>query len=325
MIYLLIEIAIYLIAAAAIGAGLGWTLRGLFGGAKRAAEAALDHQSKLIAAEADFAAKALKAEAQIARLKADLHAALAAPKPAVPDAAPAALAEAEARFRQRLTAAEAAVAQARQDAERARGTLAAADADWRARLAAAEAARELEKAELLAELAAARAAPPPPADPDPDFDRRVRSLEDALAEQGHIVEGLRAALAEAEESAAKASAALAAERARLSALDGARPASRAPRTPRARLAPLDDGRDDLKRIPGVGPAVETVLRGMGLDSFAAIGALEPARAEAIARGFAPSVAARLLREDWTAKARALAAERPAPAADETAPEPSPAA
>ena len=75
MIYLIGEMLLLLLIAAAIGFAAAWVLRGL--GQSRAmgeAAAALWSQ-RLSAAEAEYEAKSLAAEAANARLKADLHAA----------------------------------------------------------------------------------------------------------------------------------------------------------------------------------------------------------------------------------------------------------
>lgn len=56
-------------------------------------------------------------------------------------------------------------------------------------------------------------------------------------------------------------------------------ASGAKTAARARAQPARSGRDDLKQMKGVGPAVEKKLRAAGLDTFSAIAALSAAELE----------------------------------------------
>jgi NADH-quinone oxidoreductase subunit E len=76
--------------------------------------------------------------------------------------------------------------------------------------------------------------------------------------------------------------------------------------PALRDAPRAGGADDLKKIKGVGPKLETVLNEMGVyhfDQIAGWSAAEVAWVDANLEGFK----GRVTRDDWVTQARALAA------------------
>jgi predicted flap endonuclease-1-like 5' DNA nuclease len=67
------------------------------------------------------------------------------------------------------------------------------------------------------------------------------------------------------------------------------------------------GRDDLKRIKGIGPKVERLLHGLGVTTFAEIAAWDDADVDRIDAQLG-SFAGRIRRDDWRAQAALLAAE-----------------
>lgn len=64
--------------------------------------------------------------------------------------------------------------------------------------------------------------------------------------------------------------------------------------------------DDLKRIKGIGPAIEKTLNGLGIYSYAQLAALGDADIERVA-GALPGFPARIRREDWIGQAARLLA------------------
>jgi predicted flap endonuclease-1-like 5' DNA nuclease len=64
--------------------------------------------------------------------------------------------------------------------------------------------------------------------------------------------------------------------------------------------------DDLKRIKGVGPKVETILHGLGVTTFAQVAAWDEAEVDRIDARLG-AFAGRIRRDDWRAQARLLAA------------------
>lgn len=70
------------------------------------------------------------------------------------------------------------------------------------------------------------------------------------------------------------------------------------------LAWAPDPEDDLKRLPGVGPAFERALKALGVRTFAQIAAWSDADVESIAPRI-KTTAARIRRDDWIAGARKL--------------------
>jgi len=164
--------------------------------------------------------------------------------------------------------------------------------------ALAEAASRLRAADIAA---AARA-------------REVGRLEAALGMRESQVEGLHARIAALE----PLEAALAEREARIraleaalpapppaSALAAASPATRLPEVPepaRRRRAVNGSERDDLKRIPGIGPATERVLHSAGIYTFRQIASWRREDLEAITAKLGDSPA-RLKRDDWIAGAR----------------------
>jgi NADH-quinone oxidoreductase subunit E len=65
--------------------------------------------------------------------------------------------------------------------------------------------------------------------------------------------------------------------------------------------------DDLKRIPGIGPRLEKVLRGRGIISFKQIAGLDDAALRQIDDEL--GLEGRVTRDDWVGQAKALAAGR----------------
>lgn len=69
-------------------------------------------------------------------------------------------------------------------------------------------------------------------------------------------------------------------------------------------APVSSGGDDLKRIKGIGPAIERTLKRLGITRFSQIAELSDFDVDRVAdelRGFR----SRILREDWIGQARLL--------------------
>lgn len=192
-------------------------------------------------------------------------------------------------------------------AECAAGTAAADGARgeidrWRTRFEAAE-------RELLALSARV-------AELEPLLERRreVERLTGELGMRESQIAGLRARIAALE----PLEAALAERDARLRALQGATPgpaaaaavprASPGTRLPEVPARPVrrrpanGSQRDDLKRIPGIGPATERILHGAGVFTFRQIANWRPADLEAIGAKLGDSPA-RLKREAWIDGAR----------------------
>ena len=74
----------------------------------------------------------------------------------------------------------------------------------------------------------------------------------------------------------------------------------------AAAQPAPPGADDLTRIKGVGPKVETLLHGLGVTSFAQIAAWDDTEVDRIDARLG-SFAGRIRRDDWRAQAALLAA------------------
>lgn len=72
----------------------------------------------------------------------------------------------------------------------------------------------------------------------------------------------------------------------------------------AEPAPPAEG-DDLTRIKGIGPKLATILRGLGVTSFAQIAAWDEAEVERIDARLG-TFAGRIRRDDWRTQARLLA-------------------
>jgi NADH-quinone oxidoreductase subunit E len=66
--------------------------------------------------------------------------------------------------------------------------------------------------------------------------------------------------------------------------------------------------DDLKRISGIGPRLEKVLRGRGISTYAQIAGLSASALKKIDDEL--GLEGRVVRDDWAGQARALAAGRP---------------
>lgn len=84
---------------------------------------------------------------------------------------------------------------------------------------------------------------------------------------------------------------------------GAKPAAKKA-APAKAAAPAADGADDLKRLSGVGPALEAKLHEAGVTSFAQIAAWGPADIEEFDEKL--SFKGRIERENWVEQAKELA-------------------
>jgi predicted flap endonuclease-1-like 5' DNA nuclease len=144
--------------------------------------------------------------------------------------------------------------------------------------------------------------------------REIERLEGALGMRESQLEGLHAriatlepleaALAEREARIRELEAALPAP-ASAPAMAAASPATRLPELPgtaRRKRAPNGSQRDDLKRIPGIGPATERVLHSFGVYTFRQIANWRREDLEAITAKLGDSPA-RLKQDDWIDGAR----------------------
>jgi predicted flap endonuclease-1-like 5' DNA nuclease len=116
------------------------------------------------------------------------------------------------------------------------------------------------------------------------------------------LEPLEAALAERE---ARVRELEAAQSVPAAAMPPASPATRLPElpaAPRRRRAPNGGQRDDLKRIPGIGPATERILHDAGVFTFRQIANWRPEDLDAIIAKLGDSPA-RLKRDAWIDGAR----------------------
>lgn len=87
---------------------------------------------------------------------------------------------------------------------------------------------------------------------------------------------------------------------------GAKPAEKAAAPKKAEAAPAVDGSDDLKKLQGLGPAIEKKLNASGLTTYAQIAALS---VEDIARvEEEQSIKGRFERDNWVAQAKEFAAK-----------------
>jgi hypothetical protein len=68
--------------------------------------------------------------------------------------------------------------------------------------------------------------------------------------------------------------------------------------------------DDLKRIHGIGPAIESHLYDIGVQTYAQIAALSPGDLAKLLHGFAGLSAQQIARHDWIGQARELAEAAP---------------
>jgi hypothetical protein len=66
--------------------------------------------------------------------------------------------------------------------------------------------------------------------------------------------------------------------------------------------------DDLKRITGIGPAVEKRLNGVSISRFEQLAALSPADIAAAVADLTGLTAERIIKQDWIGQARRLASE-----------------
>ena len=87
----------------------------------------------------------------------------------------------------------------------------------------------------------------------------------------------------------------------------AKPAAKkaTPKKEEPKAAPASDGGDDLKKLSGVGPVLETKLHEAGVTSFAQIAAWGPAEIEEFDEKL--SFKGRIEREGWVDQAKKLAA------------------
>jgi predicted flap endonuclease-1-like 5' DNA nuclease len=141
----------------------------------------------------------------------------------------------------------------------------------------------------------------------------IERLEGALGMRESQLDGLRARIAALE----PLEAAVAEREARIreleaalpppaatSTIGAASPATRLPELPgpRRRRAPNGSPRDDLKRIPGIGPATERILHSIGVFTFRQIANWRREDLEAITAKLGDSPA-RLKRDEWIDGAR----------------------
>lgn len=131
-------------------------------------------------------------------------------------------------------------------------------------------------------------------------------LEAELLERTTELQGRTTELEELKRSVAELSAL---DRERMAALesDAARERDRARRLEQElaeSLAWSPDPDDDLKRLPGVGPAFERALKAAGVRTFAQIAGWSDADVESIAPRI-KTTAARIRRDDWILNARKL--------------------
>lgn len=287
MIYLALEMTLWLAVAAFVGLVAGWLLRSAL--RPRAAQA--DDPSlvaRLTAAEADFESRALAADAAIARLKADLHVASSRANALESDGGKR-FTEMESALRMQVRAAEALASERGHALEQTRNMFNTAQGEWSHRTGvaedrAAEAQRRAEDAErriaaLAAELAEAKAvlvlpAPSQAAAPDrADEIERLDAERDALlAERDVLRDRLAASLP-------------------------------------AKAARVARAGDDLTAVEGLGPAMSKALKANGVETYEALAALSQEDAKALGSRMRNRFADRFLRESWAEKARALVATK----------------
>ncbi|BCW87259.1 hypothetical protein sos41_03880 [Alphaproteobacteria bacterium SO-S41] len=245
MTYLIAEMLLWLVLAAALGFATAWFIRGALGSQRAAGESESVWSAKLTSAEAGFEARTAAAEAAVARLKADLHAATT--KVAALEAEGGKrMADLDAGVGVQLRAAEALASERGVTIEQLRVALNSANTQWGNRLAAAE-----DKAtRLAAALDAAQ--------------------EEASALSAPVDDGPKSEL----ESQ------IATLRARIAELESAPPpATKAAKKP-ARPAP-PEGEDDLQTIAGLGPALEKALKARGITTYRALAAVSVEEAKAL--------------------------------------------
>lgn len=273
MIYLIGEMLVLLLVAAAIGFVAAWVLRGM--GHARAGDdrTAAVWSLRLSAAEAEYEAKSTAAEAANARLKADLHAAQTRVGSLENDGGKR-IADIEAVLKAQIRAAEALTEERTRALEQLRIAFTTANDESRARIAAADA----EAHRLGAELEVA-----------------VQEAERVRAEQARLAE-LETDLHAKQES-------VEALQRRIAELEGAvQSAAATTRRTRAGLAP---GEDDLLAIPGLGPVMAKALRAQGIVTYKALADMTPEAAQTLGRTMGNTFAERARRDDWFGKARAL--------------------
>ncbi len=273
MIYLIAEMLFLIIAAAAIGFLAGWLLKGMAHARAGDERTAAIWSMRLSAAEAEYEAKSLAADAANARLKADLHAAQTRVGTLENDGGKR-IADIEAVLKAQVRAAEALAAERTQALEQMRIAFTTSNDESRHRIAAADAeahrlAAELEEAVKEAERVRAEQA-------------RLAEMEGDLASRQHDVDAMQARIAELEASIAAGAA----------------------NTRRAKQG-LAPGEDDLLAIPGLGPVMSKALRSQGIVTYRALALMTPDQAAEIGRAMGNNFAKRAVTENWFEKARDL--------------------
>lgn len=273
MIYLIGEILLLLVLAAAIGFVAAWVLRGMRAGHAGDERTAAVWSMRLSAAEAEYEAKSLATEAANARLKADLHVAQTRVGTLENDGGKR-IADMEAVLKAQVRAAEALTAERTHALEQLRNAFATANNESRARIAAAEAeahrlAAELEEAVKEAERVRAEQA-------------RLAELENDLHARQESVEALQRRIAELESSI-----------------------QTAVTTTRRVKQGLAAGEDDLQAIPGLGQVMAKALRAHGIVTYRALAVMTAEEAQELGLRMGNTFAERARRDDWFAKARAL--------------------
>jgi predicted flap endonuclease-1-like 5' DNA nuclease len=301
MTYLIVEILAFLAVAALIGFVTAWSIRGGRAAASATAEGEASWTHRMTVAEADFEAKALEAEADNARLRADLHAAESR----------AALLQAEggkrfgdleAALRTQARAAEALAAERSHQLDQMRNTFNTANSEWRARIAMSD--REI--ARLNAALEAVEAT----SVAEREGEQRVVVLEaekEALAQR---VRELEMALTDAAPASTDAAphVDVSALQARIAELEAALGEKTAVPRKAARPAP-PPGEDDLQTISGIGPVLEKALKSHGIVTYRALAALTADEAKALGARMKSNFADKLVRDRWQDQARAQHKQR----------------
>lgn len=167
MTYLIMEMLVWLLLAAAIGFGAAWFLRGQAGFGAATSQSAADWSFKVTALEAEYQAKLLAAEAANARLRADLHTA----QQAAAGTDGQRHADLAAALKIQIQAAEALVESRGQALEQSRIAFQSAQNEWRDRLAYVE-EQNARLAEALDTAQAQLAAVSAPASPSAESDAR---------------------------------------------------------------------------------------------------------------------------------------------------------
>ncbi|HAH11420.1 MAG TPA: hypothetical protein DCL54_14260 [Alphaproteobacteria bacterium] len=321
MTYLIMQFLLCLIAAAIIGAIVGWLLRGFFGGdGGKAAKARVSELEGLLSAEAKATADA---RAQIKGLEGTL-------------------ANTRTELEGKAASAENLLMLLKSQTERERGSLdmqmreragdtsrrqsiqlgqiASVEAAWRAKVARAEASAldyqiALEGAqkqigEMHRALESAKADIAMTvrfADDGQQWQQKLRSAESQMSALQNDLAASRAARAtlEAELAALKAQAMSSAPLAsRLIEVPGLQPLMAAPvAAPPAPQVPMSE--DDLKDIVGIGPVLERQLHAAGIKTFRDLAVLTSQGVLALAEKLEHVFGDRITRERWVEQAADL--------------------